>query len=362
MASLSSAPDRDDLRILAEFCSHDTERCQKLRELSEPSGSDLYVDYIVRERRGWTELFHDFGPSTITLGHLLRLIPRMQPRHFSIASAPSESPHTLELCVAVLTQTTPLGRTFQGLCSHYLANLPIHATLHLWIRPGSFGGLPLTTATRDVSSDDDSRQFLTPVLYVGAGTGIAPLRSMIREREFHRQNAIDNAIDNANAIAMVESGADPDHPVRGDHRQEDRNAKADCDSILCFGCRHAQRDFLYQNEWNQEFTDTLQLWTAFSRMAEDVEGGPTVALPKTYVQHRLRTCEAQVSDHVLRNHGAIYVAGGAKMARAVVDELTQILARAMANPMTPTTTHVKTAKALLQQRKKQGLFAVEAWN
>ena len=56
--------------------------------------------------------------------------------------------------------------------------------VRLWIHPGSFSKLPLTTNSTDWQDDSSTHRFFeTPIMCIGAGTGIAPLRSLILERE-----------------------------------------------------------------------------------------------------------------------------------------------------------------------------------
>jgi len=363
-AAINALPEREDLRAVSYFCRsthpNGLDQASKLQEMSEPS-SDLYVDYILRQKRSFGDLLFDFdsigclninassdedkmqiddargGGLDLTIEFLLSILPPLMPRAFSIASSPLElesqpigsqskkASFDLELCVAVVNGKTPLGRKYEGVCSTFLARMlnPSMGEIRLWIRPGSFTKLPL-----ELNSNYSS--FTKPVLCIGAGTGVAPLRSILREREFTRQIQLtdNDSIDKSDAYLP--------------------------DNILCFGCRKASKDYYYSGEWkdfqkgSRNTESSFSIITAFS---QDQIG-------KMYVQRKLREVELEsqlISRHILEKGGAIYIAGGAKMAKAVKDEIIECLGKLLEGG-------VKDAKILLKRLGRKGLFAVEAWS
>ena len=206
-ADINGRPEREFLRSLSVFIDQSQPsgkaQAEKLVQLSESAGAALYADYIIRERRNYADVLHDFddvrnvdGSNELTVGHFLSILPPMLPRHFSIASSPSthedisaictnntttSTEFGVELCVAVVKEKTPLGRIYDGLCSSFLSQLKpqprdngIKSHVKLWIRPGSFDNLPLSL------SSTTAGKFEIPVLYIGAGTGVAPLRALYR--------------------------------------------------------------------------------------------------------------------------------------------------------------------------------------
>ena len=110
----------------------------RLFELATTAGTDTYHMYCRREKRCIVEVLEvragccsrrarvpvaathctrcvaapsqDFGSVHVPLGVLVQLLPRIQPRSYSIASAFDYTPGTLELCVAVVKYTTPFKR------------------------------------------------------------------------------------------------------------------------------------------------------------------------------------------------------------------------------------------------------------
>lgn len=355
-ADIQSLPEREDLFALSSYCNpnHDDGKDQreKLISLSETSGASLYGDYIIREKRNWVDVLYDFDSIRyeqdgvkLTLEDLLSLLPSLAPRHFSIASSPSflqvnnQSPTViskgfeLELCVAVVEGRTPFGRPYTGCCSKYLESITPCSdqttsdgsdAVRLWIHPGSFSKLPLEIREYPTMQ----AYFSTPVIYVGAGTGIAPLRSLILEREATRMK--NGAAHILPSVATVNNGDESD------------------DNILVFGCRSKEKDYYYGEEW-EEFVTTkrLRIIPAFSR---DQKVG------KLYAQRALREAGGGklIVQHILEHNGAVYIAGGSKMARAVKDEIIEALASTLGSE--------KTAKKLLNKLKRAGQFSIEAWS
>ena len=78
---------------------------------------------------------------------------------------------------------------------------------------------------------------------------------------------------------------------------------------------------------------------------------------KLYVQKVLREADegTLIARHILENNGCIYIAGGAKMARAVKDEIVECLGKILP-------TGEKGAKVLLLKLQRAGRFSVEAWS
>jgi sulfite reductase alpha subunit-like flavoprotein len=355
-ADIHALPEREDLRALSFYCSqehpHGKNQLDKLVSLSETTDAALYADYILREKRSWVDVLYDFDSlqapgSLLTMKALLALLAPIRPRDFSIASSPSRdylseaSGSTaarggfgIELCVAVVEGVSPLGRSHHGLCSYYLSQRNADSThsrqssLRLWIRRGSFSGLPLEL---EGSGETGNRKLQTPVLFVAAGTGIAPVRGLILERE---------------AVRILKSSVGG----RDDSRSSanDNVGELDRDNILLFGCRKEEADFYYEKEWkDMEQSGRLGLLTAFSRDQWH----------KIYVQQKLQKADedhAFLARHVLENSGAIYVAGGPKMARAVKEEIIESLGRTLDGG------EIQAAK-LLGKLQRLGRYSVEAW-
>jgi sulfite reductase (NADPH) flavoprotein alpha-component len=204
-----------------------------------------------------------FPASGIDAAQFVAGLRPLQPRLYSIASSLAAAPDEAHLTVSTVRYTLhDLPRA--GVASGYLASrAEADATIPVYIQSNDHFHLP----------DDDA-----PILMIGAGTGVAPYRAFMQERE-----------------ARGASGR----------------------SWLFFGERNFRSDFLYQVEWQDLVKNgTLsRLDLAFSRDAA----------PKTYVQDRLRRQGRDV--YAWLEEGAyLYVCGdSAHMAPDVHAALTDIV-------------------------------------
>jgi NADPH-ferrihemoprotein reductase len=299
-ADFQALPEREDLRAVSRHCSRQhemgTDQAERLRHMSDPKGAALYNDYILREKRSWIDLLFDFDSlrdegSTLTVADLMSLFSPIRTRDFSIASAPSVSScDYLELCVALVQGTTRLQRKFKGFCSSYLAATSVDSSeqIRLWLRRGTFPPTELDC----------------PLICIAAGTGIAPMRSLLRERSL---------VDVTSPITLV------------------------------FGCRRKSQDFYYQEEWSKIFGATNnELVTAFSQETSR----------KTYVQDVL-----EETDSLTKAFGSncyVFIAGNPRMARSVKEKLIEIL-------MHQTGLDARTAKVQFGRLQQSGKVAIEAW-
>ncbi len=188
----------------------------------------------------------------------------LQPRLYSIASSLQASPDEAHVTLAPVRYELH-GTTRQGVASGFLADrAEPGARVPVYIQANPHFRLP----------EDDA-----PIIMVGAGTGVAPYRAFLQERE-------------------VSGGGGK--------------------SWLFFGERNFRSDFLYQAEWQDYLKDGVlsRLEVAFSR---DSSG-------KVYVQDRMR---AQAADLFawLEEGAHFYVCGDAKqMAVDVHETLIDIVA------------------------------------
>ena len=200
-----------------------------------------------------------------SLPGLLKSLDRLQPRLYSIASSPKAHPREVHLTVsAVRWDGSDRERTGVGSC--YLADFAKPGdVVPVFIQKSHGFGVP---------ANDEA-----PAIMVGPGTGIAPFRAFLEERE-----------------------------ARG---AKGRN-------WLFFGDQKRTTDFLYEDQvadWQRQGVLT-RLDTAFSRDQAE----------KIYVQHRMRE-NAQELWNWLEAGAHFYVCGDAKrMAKDVEDTLLQIAA------------------------------------
>jgi sulfite reductase (NADPH) flavoprotein alpha-component len=195
---------------------------------------------------------------------LLGILRKLPTRLYSIASSHKASPDEIHVTVAAVRYET-LGRRRKGVASTLLAERVAEGdSLPIYIEANRNFKLPADPAT--------------PIIMIGPGTGVAPFRAFVQERE---------------AIG-----------ARGR-------------SWLFFGDRRFATDFLYQREWQQYLKDGVltRMDVAFSR-----EGAQ-----KVYVQHRMKERAGDLFAW-LQEGAHVYVCGDAEqMARDVHQVLSEIV-------------------------------------
>lgn len=216
--------------------------------------------------RALLDLVAEHGTADLGPKEFAALLPPLAPRLYSIASSQRATPDEIHLTVAVV-EYAALGRARRGLVSGLLADATgEEASLPVYLHRNPGFRLPANAAA--------------PIVMIGPGTGVAPFRAFVAERE-----------------AQGAKG---------------RN-------WLFFGDRSFETDFLYQAEWiDWRKRGTLsRVDVAFSR-----DGAQ-----KTYVQHRLAARGAELWRW-LEEGAYLYVCGDAEqMAPDVHRTLLEIIAR-----------------------------------
>ena len=69
------------------------------------------------------EALEDFPSARVPLQWLLQIVPRLQPRYFSIASSLAMHPGQVHILAALVDYQTPHRRQKRGVCSAWLAGL-----------------------------------------------------------------------------------------------------------------------------------------------------------------------------------------------------------------------------------------------
>ncbi|KAK2079618.1 hypothetical protein QBZ16_002013 [Prototheca wickerhamii] len=160
----AASPRRTFFEVLRQCASVEHER-ERLGYFCSADGFDNWILYNREEGTTVLEVLRDFPSARPTLSWLLSSAPRLQPRAFSIASSPRGG--ALALTVGVVRWKTPRRRRRQGLCSGWLAGLAEGARVPIWTEQG------------DLRFPPDPQ---TPLLLVGPGTGVAPMRAVLQHR------------------------------------------------------------------------------------------------------------------------------------------------------------------------------------
>ncbi|MGY3836300.1 assimilatory sulfite reductase (NADPH) flavoprotein subunit [Bacillus atrophaeus] len=235
---------------------------EDLRELLSPGNEEKAKAYL--EGRDVLDLVRDFGPWGVSAQEFIAILRKMPARLYSIASSLSANPDEVHLTIGAVRYDAH-GRERKGVCSILCAErLQPGDTLPIYIQHNQNFKLP------------DNPE--TPIIMVGPGTGIAPFRSFMQERE---------------------------------------EAGAEGKSWMFFGDQHFVTDFLYQTEWQKWLKDGVltKMDVAFSRDTDE----------KVYVQHRMLEHSKEMFAWI-QEGAAVYICGDEKhMAHDVHQALIDII-------------------------------------
>ncbi|MEX1110659.1 MAG: sulfite reductase subunit alpha [Chthoniobacterales bacterium] len=276
-------PSRQLLAAILAKCPEAAE----LSELVDPEAKSVMDSWI--DGREVVDILQAYPRAGFTADELVKVLRKLQPRLYSIASSPKAFPEEIHLTVAVVRYALH-GRDRQGVCSTYLADRVKDAAMPVFIHSAKHFRQPEEPSV--------------PVIMVGPGTGIAPFRAFLQERE-----------------------------VLG----------APGKSWLFFGDRNRATDFLYEEEINAWRGKGVlhRLDTAFSRDQPE----------KIYVQQRMMENAAELWRW-LEDGAYFYVCGDAsRMAKDVDEALHRIVEQAGGKSKESAAAYVEELKKSKRYRK-----------
>ncbi len=216
--------------------------------------------------REFIDLLHEFPGVITSPQQLFQVLARLTPRMYSIASSQALHADNVQTTVRVVRYDAH-GRTRQGLASGHLGDrAPVGETMPIFLHANGNFRLPADSSA--------------PVIMVGPGTGIAPFRAFLEERQA---------------------------------------TGAPGENWLFFGEQRRSLDFLYQHELEAMHKDGVltHLDTAFSRDQAK----------KVYVQDRMQERAAELYAWLERG-AFFYVCGDAtRMAKDVEMALLDAIAK-----------------------------------
>jgi sulfite reductase (NADPH) flavoprotein alpha-component len=236
---------------------------KELNAILESGDKDKLADYLWG--RDILDLLRQNPGCEFSAAEFIALLKPLQHRAYSISSSGKVYPDSVHLTVASVRYDS-FGRQHKGVCSTFLADLVNENTeVRCFFTPNKVFRVP----------DDNS----LPMIMVGPGTGLAPFRAFLQEREY-----------------------------RG----------APGKNWLFFGDRNAATDFMYRDEIEAMQAKGLltRLDLAFSRDQAE----------KIYVQDRMREHGAELFAW-LEEGGYFFVCGDAyRMAKDVDKALHDVIA------------------------------------
>ncbi|CAH1778037.1 unnamed protein product [Owenia fusiformis] len=245
------------LKELADYANEKDSAFLKKMATASDEGKELYLSWIVADGRTILHVLEDLPSLKPPIDHLCELLPRLQARYYSISSSPKAYPNSIHITAVLIEWSTKTGRVRKGVATNWLKlkqpTNGIKPTVPIFVRKSQFR-LPFKPSV--------------PVMMIGPGTGFAPFRGFIQDRNAAREQG---------------------KPIG--------------ETVLYFGCRNKSEDYIYEDEiTNYKENGTLsKVYEAFSRDQEK----------KIYVQNVLAQNQEEVWK-LLESGAHIYVCGDAR--------------------------------------------------
>jgi sulfite reductase (NADPH) flavoprotein alpha-component len=258
-----AASDRLDITTLTRAQLDEYARLTGDAALRSLAGDDARAADYLRDRQLIDLL--ETAPHRLTAAQLTDLLRPLPPRLYSVASSQAAVGEEAHLLIAKVAWESH-GRARHGVASGEVATRRVVGdALPIYVKPNPHFHLPADAAA--------------PVIMIGPGTGVAPFRAFLQQRE---------------------TGGTPGR------------------NWLFFGARRFTHDFLYQLEWQDWLKSGVlsRIDLAFSRDQRE----------KIYVQHRMWDARCELYAW-LRDGAFVYVCGDVKaMAKDVHAMLLAIIA------------------------------------
>ncbi|KAI9303530.1 hypothetical protein BJ944DRAFT_256704 [Cunninghamella echinulata] len=301
---IASIPSKSVFELLVPYITNDNIKAGLQRFIDD---KEVYRQVVVDEVRNLGQVLAYLLKTTtsddsdieaafekVPIHVVLECYTRLQPRYYSISSSSSESKSIVTATAVTLQYNPTPDRVVYGVNTNYLwsiyqklypslvasdnsPNYPVYAIegphqsyFKVNDDQSIVSKLPVHIRQSGFRLPADSS---VPIVMVGPGTGVAPFRGFVRERVYQKQ-------------------------------QQQKVGT----TLLFFGCRRSNEDFLYSDEWPELFNQLndnnngSRIITAFSRETDQ----------KVYVQHRVRECGEEVWRLLAKEGGYLYVCGDAK--------------------------------------------------
>lgn len=206
-------------------------------------------------------------PAEVTPETFLSCLRKLSPRYYSVASSPLVFPNALHFTAGIIDYKLN-ERQHKGVCSVFLDDrIEVGDSIPISYEPDEKFRLPQDSSV--------------PIIMIATGTGIAPSRAFLQEREYKRAKG---------------------------------------ENWLFFGDRYSKSDFLYEDEMNYYHKSGLltKIDLAFSRDQQE----------KRYVQHLMQESSKEFFNWIDSRNAVVYLCGNKRtMGKDVKSTIKSIIAK-----------------------------------
>ncbi|KAK3678195.1 hypothetical protein LTR78_002291 [Recurvomyces mirabilis] len=316
---------RQFVASLAQFAPNDSVKAEVTKAGND---KDYFQEHVASKNYNIAQFLEAMGGgaqwTNIPFSLFIESLHKLQPRYYSISSSSLVQKNKISITAVVESLETPNApNVVKGVTTNYLLALkqkqhgdphpdPHGLDYSITGPRNKYDGIHVPVHVRHSNfklPSDPSR----PVIMIGPGTGVAPFRGFVQERA-----------------------------------QQAKDGENVGKTILFFGCRKPEDDFMYEDEWKQYGSDlgeNFELVTAFSRSGAS----------KVYVQHRLKERAVEVNKLLLEK-AYFYVCGdAANMAREVNEVLATIISEQRGVPK-------QKAEEIVKSMRSSNQYQEDVWS
>nr|ANM86868.1 Fe-hydrogenase 2 flavodoxin-fused protein [Stygiella incarcerata]ANM86884.1 Fe-hydrogenase 2 [Stygiella incarcerata] len=170
---LFGTPSQKLLSQLALLAADEAEKAKLLKLAEDKAVFDEFV-----KEHNIEETLREFPSAMPPIENIISMVPRIKPRLYSIASSGNMHPKTIQLSIVLVHYKTPGGKPRQGQCTSFL-----------FAQDASKKPLVAVHIKRGVLIPPENPK--TPTMMIGLGTGVAPFRGFLQEREFQKAQGVE---------------------------------------------------------------------------------------------------------------------------------------------------------------------------
>jgi len=267
MIDLFGRPAKSFCANLARFAQNAQEKKQLLA-LSTKEGEKDWKE-LVDASASHFDICKKFPSAKPPLDQLLSFVPLIKPRLYSIASSPFLDRDNLDLTIVINQWKSPgTGKVATGSSTRFIQK----------VQKGRKVACQVVCGTFKFPADE-----VTPMVMVGLGTGIAPIRSFLQDKLYMKQKGIKTG------------------PM-----------------IVFYGCRTEKEELLYKADWaNFKKEGVLtELIGAFQFDGKE----------QVFVSHKMAERKALLTENLLQKGGFFYMCGPAVATPSVQKALKEAVA------------------------------------
>jgi len=256
LVDLFGRPTKSFCADLARFATSASER-KALQQLCTAAGAEEWKK-IVDASISFFDICKKFPSAKPPLDQLISILPLTKPRLYSIASSPFYAPGVLDLTVVINQwKATSDGSVKTGACTKFIQRAPVGSKVACAAMVGTF----------KFPAEDT-----TPMVMVGLGTGIAPIRSFCQDKLYKKKQGIQTG------------------PM-----------------VVFYGCRREQEELFYKEEWEMYKREGVltEIVGAFQF------DKPHYPPKQIFVSDKMAEKPGLITDNLLAKGGFFYMCGPA---------------------------------------------------